>query len=218
MNIVATSESQRYMWVQGLQNMIKNYKPSIQEEIVNNNNMITDTLSKITEELRSFQEKEMVKSSESIIIMEDSEVAQLKKKIKDLEKNINKLQKENFEIRSKVDKEYKVEDELKKEIRTKEKSEKKIQSQLELLNLQFENLEKEHTQNILSFEEKLSLKDSKILELQMEYDEFKKQIKESFNRTLVQKVQQYRESKEVLCSYVNFLKDRLETIEKEVAL
>ena len=217
-NIVATSESQRYMWVQGLQNMIKNYKPSIQEEIVNNNNMITDTLSKITEELRSFQEKEMVKSSESIIIMEDSEVAQLKKKIKDLEKNINKLQKENFEIRSKVDKEYKVEDELKKEIRTKEKSEKKIQSQLELLNLQFENLEKEHTQNILSFEEKLSLKDSKILELQTEYDEFKKQIKESFNRTLVQKVQQYRESKEVLCSYVNFLKDRLETIEKEVAL
>ena len=143
---------------------------------------------------------------------------QLKKKIKDLEKNINKLQKENFEIRSKVDKEYKVEDELKKEIRTKEKSEKKIQSQLELLNLQFENLEKEHTQNILSFEEKLSLKDSKILELQTEYDEFKKQIKESFNRTLVQKVQQYRESKEVLCSYVNFLKDRLETIEKEVAL
>ena len=34
----------------------------------------------------------------------------------------------------------------------------------------------------------------------------------------MQKVQQYRESKEILCSYVNYLKERLETIEKEVAL
>lgn len=89
---------------------------------------------------------------------------------------------------------------------------------MELLNLQFENLEKECTQKILNLEERLSQKDNHVLELQSEYDEFKKQIKESFNRTLVQKVQQYRESKEVMCSYVNFLKERLDTIEKEVAL
>jgi hypothetical protein len=123
-----------------------------------------------------------------------------------------------FEINSKADKEFIVGDELKKEIKTKEKTEKKLQGQIEMLRLNYENNERDFTQKILNFEEKLSQKDSKLLEVQSEYDEFKKQIKESFNRTLVQKVQQYRESKEVLCSYVNFLKERLETIEKEVAL
>ena len=87
-----------------------------------------------------------------------------------------------------------------------------------MLNLQLENMESDFSQKILNFEEKLGQKDNKLIELQNEYDEFKKQIKESFNRTLVQKVQQYRESKEVMCSYVNFLKEKLETIEKEVAL
>jgi DNA repair exonuclease SbcCD ATPase subunit len=216
-NIVALNEKDKDLWVSGLKNLIKEDKTSLNDGILNYDYLFNELFPKIIEEFNGINEKDLFKSSESVVI-EDYEVSKLKKKVKELEKNNIKLQKEIFEAKSKADKDFKTEDDLKKELRQKEKSEKKLQSKIEILSLQLETLEKEHTQKILNFEEKLTQKDSRLLELQGEYDEFKKQIKESFNKTLVQKVQQYRESKEVLGSYVNFLKDRLETIEKEVAL
>lgn len=215
-NIVAPSQKIRDSWVNGLKTLIKQEKSNHIEEISQLDTLININLQKAKQEL-SNQDKSFIKSTESLNL-EDSELAKLRKKLKDLEKSNFKLQKELNDLNSKADKEVEVEGVLKKEIKSKQKSEKKLQSQIELLNLQFENLEKEYTSKILNFEDKLNQKDSKLLEVQAEFDEFKKQIKESFNRSLVQKVQQYRESKEILCSYVNYLKERLETIEKEVAL
>lgn len=215
-NLVAPSQKIRDIWVFGLKSLIKPEKSNSSEELSNFDSLFNSTFSKLKQDLNN-PERSVLQSAESLPI-EDSENAKLKKKMKDLEKANSKLQKELFDMNSIVNKEEKVEGVLKKEIRSKEKSEKKMQSQIELLNLQFENLEKEYTQKVLAFEEKMNEKDSKLLEVQAEFEEFKKQIKESFNRSLVQKVQQYRESKEILCSYVNYLKERLETIEKEVAL
>ena len=215
-NIIAENIRQRDMWVAGLNFLSKIERPNLQGEILKCDALINEIYPRIEEELMN-NEKDIFKSHESFRL-DDNENMKLAKRVKELEKNNNKLTKEIFEINSNASKDLTVGDELKKIIRAKEKSEKKLQSQLELLNLQFENLEKECTQKILNLEERLSQKDNHVLELQSEYDEFKKQIKESFNRTLVQKVQQYRESKEVMCSYVNFLKERLDTIEKEVAL
>lgn len=215
-NIVAPSPKIRDLWVNGLKTLIKPEKPNYSEDLSNFDSMFNISLSKLKQEL-SNPEKSVLQSNESLQI-EDSENIKLKKRMKDLEKANSKLQKELSDMNFIVNKEEKAEGVLKKEIKSKEKSEKKMQSQIELLNLQFENLEKEYTQKILLFEEKMNQKDSKLLEVQAEFEEFKKQIKESFNKSLVQKVQQYRESKEILCSYVNYLKDRLETIEKEVAL
>ena len=215
-NIVASSCNQRDMWVNGLKYLMKGYKHNSQEEILRTDSLLNEIYLKLLEEFQNQNEKDIYKSNDSFII-QNKESAKLNKKIKELEKNNAKLTKEIFEINSKADAEFTADD-LKKIIKTKEKSEKKLQKQLELLNLQLENMESDFSQKILNFEEKLGQKDNKLLELQNEYDEFKKQIKESFNRTLVQKVQQYRESKEVMCSYVNFLKEKLETIEKEVAL
>ena len=215
-NIVAESDRQRDIWVTGLRFISKPDKANLQEEILKYDTLINEMQPKIEEELMN-NEKDMFKSNESSK-HDDNENIKLKKRIKELEKTNNKLTKEIFEINTNASKDATVGNELKKIIRAKEKSEKKLQSQLELVNLQFETQEKECTQKILNFEERLSQKDNRLLEIQTEYDEFKKQIKESFNRTLVQKVQQYRESKEVMCSYVNFLKERLDMIEKEVAL
>lgn len=216
-NIVAKTTAQRDMWLLGLTHLAKGEKINYHETILKYDGLLTENFSKLDEELQNNIEKDIFKLSGSFMI-DDNENFKLKKKLKELEKNNGRLTKELFEINSKADKEYGVEFELKKVIKGKEKTLKKLQSQLELLNLQFETLEKDCTHKILNFEEKLIQKDSQMHELQTEYDEFKKQIKENFNKTLVQKVQQYRESKEVMCSYVNFLKERLETIEKEVAL
>ena len=215
-NLVAPSQKIRDIWVYGLKSLIKPEKTNSSEELSNYDSLFNSAFSKLKQDLNN-PERSVLQSAESLPI-EDSENAKLKKKIKDLEKANSKLQKELLDVSSLVNKEEKAEGVLKKEIRSKEKSERKMQSQIELLNLQFENLEKEYTQKVLAFEEKMNEKDSKLLEVQAEFEEFKKQIKESFNRSLVQKVQQYRESKEILCSYVNYLKERLETIEKEVAL
>lgn len=215
-NVVAINQKQRDMWLACLNYLTKADKISAVDEIMIVDTQFNEAHSRIVREFQSC-EKDVMKSTDSFMLV-DPEVTKMKKKMKELEKNNSRLQKELFEINSKADKEFIVGDELKKEIKTKEKTEKKLQGQIEMLRLNYENNERDFTQKILNFEEKLSQKDSKLLEVQSEYDEFKKQIKESFNRTLVQKVQQYRESKEVLCSYVNFLKERLETIEKEVAL
>jgi hypothetical protein len=215
-NIVAPSQKIRDFWVFGLKLLLKHEKIDRLEELSQLDTLININIQKARQEMND-QDRSILKSSESLPV-EDSEIAKLQKKLKDIEKANARLQRQLVEMNSKADKEYEVEGVLKKEIKSKEKSEKKLQSQIELLNLQFENLEKEYTQKILTSEEKLNQKDSKLLEVQAEFDEFKKQIKESFNRSLVQKVQQYRESKEILCSYVNYLKERLETIEKEVAL
>lgn len=77
-----------------------------------------------------------------------------------------------------------------------------------------------HKQNeyALSLESKLTEKDHAYMQLDNEYREFKRQIKDSFSTQLVEKVKQYRRSKEVMCEYVDELKLEKEELEKELAL
>lgn len=216
-DIVTNTKQDRDNWVLGL-NLIKgNLEKASKTDIEIIDNQLDSLKSKILSLCKSnlyFEDIEGNSESSST----NAELNQLKSKLKHLDQEKTLLDEHINLLKDEVDKKSNDEQLKKRIISQRDKQIKDLESQLELLHSQFENLEKDYSQRIFGLEEKLTHKDSALLSVRSEYEEFKKQIKDSFNKTLVQKIQQYRESKEVLCSYVAYLKQRLDSIEKEVAL
>jgi hypothetical protein len=94
----------------------------------------------------------------------------------------------------------------------------RLENQVRLLTVQHHSLDSTATAKVAQLEDQLASKAKKVAELEDEFEEFKRQMKQTFNKSLVQKVQQYRESKEALNTYTAFLKAKVGDLEKEVAL
>lgn len=94
----------------------------------------------------------------------------------------------------------------------------RLENQVRLLTVQNHSLDSTATAKMTQMEEQLNVKSRKIAGLEEDFEEFKRQMKQTFNKSLVQKVQQYRESKEALNTYASFLKSKVSDLEKEVAL
>ena len=75
----------------------------------------------------------------------------------------------------------------------------RLENQVRLLTAQHHSLDS--TAKVAQLEDRLASKVKRGAELE---DEFKRQMKQTFNKSLVQKVQQYRESKEALNTYTAF--------------
>ena len=94
----------------------------------------------------------------------------------------------------------------------------RLENQVRLLTVQHHSLDSTATAKVAQLEDQLTSKVKRVAELEDEFEEFKRQMKQTFNKSLVQKVQQYRESKEALNTYTSFLKAKVADLEKEVAL
>ena len=86
------------------------------------------------------------------------------------------------------------------------------------LEEQLRNQSFQKSEKLVQLETNLTEKAKEYTQLSAEYEEFKKQIKEAFNKSLVQKVQHYKEAKDVLSSYVSIIKSKLENLEKELTI
>ena len=85
----------------------------------------------------------------------------------------------------------------------------------------FSSIKNKHAEQnnyVLSLESKLTEKEKALIKLQNEYSEFKRQIKESFSTQLVEKVNAYRKSKEVMCAYAEEMRNQNDELSKEVNL
>jgi len=80
----------------------------------------------------------------------------------------------------------------------------RLENQVRLLTVQHHSLDSTATAKVAQLEDQLTSKVKRVAELEDEFEEFKRQMKQTFNKSLVQKVQQYRESKEALNTYTDF--------------
>ncbi|CAG9324040.1 unnamed protein product [Blepharisma stoltei] len=219
-DIVAPTDRERDMWVRGVSLLIGSDEMASEKSIKSLDEEINDLKKHLLKKSKSevhFEGAAIDNSSDEGII-ENEDTKKFKNKIKSLEQERQILNDQIKHLTEEIDKKTSEDQSKKKQMGQRDKQIKEYENQIEILKAQCDSAEKDYTQRTVSIEEKLTQKDTALMSLQAEYEEFKKQIKDSFNKTLVQKVQQYRESKEVLCSYVAYLKQRLDSIEKEVSL
>lgn len=198
-DFIASDIQSRNLWVEGIQ-FAKTGGLEVEQ-----------SQAEIEEQNKLDKEREELANKQKIEKLEDR-LKDYQKTIEDLNAQIQKyvnLDHINTQEIASLNRQLELSQEINHKLKT---DNEKMLDQLHLLDKNVVN------DKIQVFENKYQASEQSYLELNAEYSEFKKQIKDIFNLAVIEKTQSSHESLELLSNYIRSLKTRTEYLEKELSI